>query len=57
MSWFKRDKEKDRFYLLPGQGGRALRAKNRRFLIWSLALAAIVASALGYGLYYASTRH
>ena len=57
MGLFKRDKEKDRFYLLPGQGGRALREKNRRFLIWSLAAALVVAGALGTIMYYANKAH
>jgi hypothetical protein len=33
---FKRDPEKDRFYLLPGMGGRALRRKRKVILIWSI---------------------
>jgi len=37
MFWFARDKERDRFYLLPGMGGRALRRKRRLILQWSIA--------------------
>ena len=51
MSWFKRDKEKDRFYLLPGMGGRSLRRKNMVFLIWALVAGLAVASLLAVGLY------
>jgi len=57
MSWFKRDKEKDRFYLLPGQGGRALRRKNRLFLVWSLAAGFIVAGVFGFLMYKVNTSH
>ncbi len=41
MIW-NRNKEKERFYLLPGMGGRALRRKNRIFLAWSLAAGLMV---------------
>ena len=57
MSWFKRDKEKDRFYLLPVQGGRALRRKNRLFLVWSLAAGFIVAGVFGFLMYKVNTSH
>jgi hypothetical protein len=57
MAFFKRDKEKERFYLLPGQGGRALRQKNKVFLTWAIIAAVIVASAFGYFLYYSNLRH
>jgi hypothetical protein len=44
----KRNKETERFYLLPGQGGAAFRRKQRYLLIWSiivgLALAALLAA-------------
>jgi hypothetical protein len=36
MFGFKQNKETERFYLLPGQGGRAFRRKQRRILIWSI---------------------
>jgi len=48
MFGFKRNKETERFYLLPGQGGAAFRRKQRYLLIWSiivgLALAAVLAA-------------
>lgn len=31
-----RAKEKPRFYLLPGQGGKAARRKQRLFLLWAI---------------------
>jgi hypothetical protein len=43
MSWWKRNKERERFYLLPGMGGKAQRRKNKVFLAWSI-LAAVVVS-------------
>ena len=46
MLWFERDKERHRFYLLPGMGGRALRRKQLRFLYWSLAIGLVVSAVL-----------
>ena len=45
MLWFGRNKEHQRFYLLPGMGGRALRRKQLLFLRWSIAIG-LVASAI-----------
>jgi hypothetical protein len=55
MRWFQRDKERHRFYLLPGMGGRALRRKQRRFLGWSIAFALIVSGIVACVLYLLST--
>lgn len=53
MFWSKRDKdEKKRFYLLPGQGGRAHRRKQWFILKWSLFAAAIVAVAVAALIYW-----
>jgi hypothetical protein len=41
----KPDKERERFYLLPGMGGRAARRKHLYFLKWSV-LAALGFSAI-----------
>jgi hypothetical protein len=41
----KPDKERERFYLLPGMGGRAARRKHLYFLKWSV-LAALGLSAI-----------
>lgn len=54
MSWFERDKEKERFYLLPGMGGRALRRKHRRFLQWSIAIGLVVSAIVACILYLIS---
>ena len=46
----KADKEPERYYLLPGMGGRAARRKHRYFLKWSiiagLGISAILAALL-----------
>jgi hypothetical protein len=36
MALFAHDKDKERFYLLPGMGGRNLRRKRRVILQWSI---------------------
>ena len=51
MAWFDDKKEKERFYLLPGMGGRALRRKHKRILGWSLLAAMAVSLLLAYLLY------
>ena len=55
MLWFERDKEKQRFYLLPGLGGRALRRKHRRFLWWSIAFGLVVSAIMACALYLISS--
>lgn len=56
-NWFKHDKERDRFYLLPGQGGRALQRKRRVFLIWSAVVGLVVAGALGFLIWWFDNQH
>jgi hypothetical protein len=56
MRWFERDKERHRFYLLPGMGGRARRQKELHFLRWSLAAGLVVSAILACILYLIS-RH
>ena len=46
MEWFNQDKEKQRFYLLPGQGGRGLRKKRKFMLQCSVAVGLLVALAV-----------
>jgi hypothetical protein len=46
MRWFERNKERQRFYLLPGMGGSALRRKHRRILGWSIAIGLLVSAIL-----------
>jgi hypothetical protein len=54
MAWFERDKERERFYLLPGQGGRALRRKQKLILQWSLVAGAFASFGVAYLLYWMS---
>jgi hypothetical protein len=56
MSFFKRDKEKERFYLLPGMGGKAFRRKQNAFLLWSLLAGALVALAMAASFYFLNRR-
>ena len=51
MFGFAKDKEKQRYYLFPGQGGRSARRKHRRILLWSI-LFGVVVSAVFAGILY-----
>jgi hypothetical protein len=48
MICLKRDKEKERFYLFAGMGGKAMRRKNKIFLAWSILAAMVVSFALAF---------
>jgi hypothetical protein len=48
----KRNKETERFYLLPGQGGAAFRRKQRLILIWSIIVGLALAAFLGALMYF-----
>jgi len=52
MFWKKRDKEQHRFYLLPGQGGRAYRRKQIRIIALSLLAALVVAVIMAVIMYF-----
>jgi hypothetical protein len=43
--------ERERFYLLPGQGGAAFRRKQRKILLWSV-LAGLAVAAVFAGIMY-----
>jgi hypothetical protein len=47
-----KDKDKQRFYLLPGQGGRAHRRKQWFIIKWSLIAALVVAGILAALMYW-----
>jgi hypothetical protein len=47
-----KEKEKKRFYLLPGQGGRAHRRKQWLIMKWSLFVALVVAGILAALMYW-----
>jgi hypothetical protein len=48
----KTNKDSKRFYLFPGQGGRAYRRKQWFILVWSLAAAFLVAAILAAIMYW-----
>ena len=54
MNWFrpKRNKETERFYLLPGQGGRAYRRKQKFILTWAIIVGLAVAAIWGSLMYF-----
>ncbi len=49
-----REKERERFYLLPGMGGRALRKKQKMMLHWSLAAGLFVSAIVALLFYWMS---
>jgi hypothetical protein len=52
MAWFKKDKERDRFYLLAGMGGRAARKKHKRIFQWSIVFGIFVSAGFATVLYF-----
>jgi uncharacterized protein YfiM (DUF2279 family) len=48
----KRNKEAERFYLLPGQGGQAYRRKQKFILKWSIVVGLLFSLALGALMYW-----
>jgi hypothetical protein len=56
MAWFQRDKEQERFYLLPGQGGKNMRRKRNMFLRWSVVAGMVVSTLLAGFLYWLGKR-
>jgi hypothetical protein len=53
---FGRQKEPERYYLLPGMGGRLWLKKRRILLAWALLVGVTAATIVG-GLIYFSNRH
>ncbi len=56
MGWFQRDKEKQRYYLLPGMGGRSLRRKRKWMWRWSIITGLCTAGIVGFLMYWIGTR-
>jgi len=54
MALFAHDKEKERFYLLPGMGGRNLRRKRIFILKWSIVAGLFTSIILAVVLYLIS---
>ena len=48
-------KERERFYLLPGMGGSALRRKRKMMLQWAIAAGLCVSAIMAGLLYYLYT--
>ena len=57
MKTLKKAKEKDRFYLLAGMGGKAYRRKQNAFLAWSFMAGAVVSVGVAAGFYYLNRHH
>jgi len=55
MGLFSPDKEPERFYLLPGMGGRALERKRKLMLWWGIAVGLAISFGLA-GLMYLLNR-
>ena len=47
-----RNKERERFYLLPGMGGSALRRKRKIMLKWSIVAGLLVSAIVASLLYF-----
>jgi hypothetical protein len=56
MFWNKKPKEKERFYLLAGMGGRATRRKHKIFLLWSIAAGLLVSGVMAVAFYFFNSR-
>ncbi len=54
MLWWGKKKEKERYYLLPGMGGRNLRRKQKWMLQWSIAAGLFISAILAWLLYWIS---
>jgi hypothetical protein len=44
--WFEPDREKERYYVLPGMGGRAARRKHKKILRWAIVAGLFVSATL-----------
>jgi len=52
MGLFSSDKEPERFYLLPGMGGRALERKRKLMLWWGIAVGLAISFGLAGLIYF-----
>ena len=53
----KKNKERERFYLLPGQGGRNYIRKQRLLLTWSVIVGLLLAGILTFFMWYFAQVH
>ena len=51
MLGITKDRERERYYLLPGQGGKSARRKHRRILLWSIVFGLFASGAVAGILY------
>ena len=51
MGWPESERERERYYLLPGMGGRAARRKQKLILHWSLIAGLLVSIILALVIY------
>ena len=51
MFFSKGNKQHERYYLLPGQGGQAARRKHRRFIKWSIVVGLVTSTLLALIMY------
>jgi hypothetical protein len=56
MALFDRNKERERFYLLPGMGGKNLRRKRKVILGWSIVAGLLTAALVGLIIYLMNRR-
>jgi hypothetical protein len=56
MGLFGRNKEPERFYLLPGMGGKAYRRKRNIILAWSIAAGLLVSTGVAAMIYFLTAR-
>jgi len=54
MLGFETKKEKQRYYLLPGMGGRAARRKHKLMLQWAVIAGLLVSAAVAAAFYLTS---
>jgi hypothetical protein len=57
MGLFSRDKERDRYYLLPGMSRRALRRKQKIMVFWALAVGLVISTVFAAVIYWCATRN
>lgn len=51
MLFGRKNKPRERFYLLPGQGGRMYRRKQQRIMRWTLLVAVVFGGVLAVALW------
>jgi hypothetical protein len=58
MAWLRKekDKERERFYLFAGMGGRAARRKHKAMLQWSIAIGILVSAVVAIALFFLNRR-